>query len=208
MAEATIVVRSTICRGVSSSAYLSYRGGAMPYSPECVEWAFCEVRIHGVFGSSYGPIIPQARFWLPRRSSSWDWADAACPDAIDGEATFSLRRALPRQKWLREIRQQRPKGCLRPHDSSQIHRPLVIRQEESVTPKTRRHRPTAETSFRGHCVELGCTVWCSGATNLRPWERGEGADATALQTQAYEASASPIFCPVLWPCVGEVRAMN
>jgi hypothetical protein len=37
---------------------------------------------------------------------------------------------------------------------------------------------------------------------------GEGVDATPLQTQAYEASASPIFCLVLWPCVGEMLAMN
>jgi hypothetical protein len=29
-----------------------YRGGAMRYSPECVEWGFSEVRTHGVLRSS------------------------------------------------------------------------------------------------------------------------------------------------------------
>jgi len=37
---------------------------------------------------------------------------------------------------------------------------------------------------------------------------GEGVDAPIHQTQPYEASASPIFWPVSWPCVGQVRAMS
>ena len=146
----------------------------------------------------------------PRRSSSHGTGPMQLVRSrLTGKQhSLSAKFTPPGKNRLREIRQQRPKRCLRPQDSSWIHRPLVIRQEESVTPRTRRHRLTAETSFRGYCVELGCTVWCSGTTNLRPWERGEGACATSLQTQAYEASASPIFCPVLRTCVGEVRSMN
>jgi hypothetical protein len=157
------------------------------------------VRSDNTSGTFYGSPVGQAHGTGPMQ---------LVRSRLTGKQHFLCEGHSPGEKWLREIRQQCPKRCLPPQDSSQIHRPLVIRQEESVTPKTRRHRPTAETSFRGYCVELGCPVWCSGATNLRSWERGEGADATSLQTQAYEASASPIFCPVLWPGVGEVRAMN
>jgi hypothetical protein len=54
----------------------------------------------------------------------------------------------------------------------------------------------------------GCRTAAAAELQITALTEEVGADATSLQTQAYEASASPIFCPVLWPCVGEVRAMN
>jgi len=49
----------------------------------------------------------------------------------------------------------------------------------------------------------GCRTAAAAELQITALTEGEGADATSLQTQAYEASASPIFWPVSCPGAGQ-----
>ena len=100
-----------------------------------VEGGFCELRLYGVLGSSQNP--PVQHLWTSPAESSClrvlaRFLRRTCSVAIDGKI-HSLRSSLSTCRNAAEnnkyVETRRP----RLQDSLRIHRPLVIRQEKTVT---------------------------------------------------------------------------